>query len=51
LATYASRQWIITGCAALVGINKNLNSEKHINWPKVRILKYENEKNNVQIDI
>jgi hypothetical protein len=31
---------MITGCAALVGINKNLKSEKHINWPKVRILKY-----------
>jgi hypothetical protein len=39
---------MITECAALVGINKNLKSEKHTNWPKVRIVKYENEKNGVQ---
>jgi hypothetical protein len=37
-----------TECAALVGINKNLKSEKHINCTKVRRVKYENEKNDVQ---
>jgi hypothetical protein len=39
---------MITECAALAGINKNLKLEKHINWPKVRIVKYVNDKNGVQ---
>jgi hypothetical protein len=39
---------MITECAALVGINKILKSEKQINWPKVRRVKYENNKNGVQ---